>query len=230
MRNSVFPSLLMMVLISIALFSSCEKDGDLTSSVVDIDNYVDSTMYDMQRDANCGRFGCYELVFPISLNFPDGSTVEVDSYEDLRETLYAWKEANPEADTRPELAFPIDLLTEDGEVVTVESREELGELRRACRRDYWRNHGPRGHRNRPMFCFKPVFPLSLAFPDGTTAEAADRKEMKDLLRSWKSANPESEERPELVFPIEVEYEDGTTTTANSAEELAALKEECAEGA
>jgi len=230
MRNSVFPSLLMMALMTIALFTSCEKDTDLTSSVVDIDNYVDSTMYDVQRDANCGRFGCYELVFPITLDFPDGTSVEVDSYEELRETLYTWKEANPEADDRPQLAFPIDLLTEDGEVVTAENREELGKLRRACRRDYWRNHGPRGHRNRPMFCFKPVFPFSLAFPDGTTAEAADRREMKELLRTWKAANPDSEDRPALVFPIEVEYEDGTTATADSPEDIRALKAECAEGA
>ncbi len=230
MRNSVFPSLLLMALMTIAFFSSCEKDSDLTASVVDIDNYVDSTMYDMQRDANCGRFGCYELVFPITLNFPDGTTADVDSYEDLRETLYAWKEANPEAGSRPELAFPIDLLTEDGEVVTVGSREELRELRLECRRDYWRNHGPRGHRNRPMFCFKPVFPLSLSFPDGTTVEAADRQEMKELLRIWKSENPDSEERPQLVFPIEVEYEDGTTATADSPEDIRALKAECAEGA
>lgn len=230
MRNSVFPSLLMVALMTVALFTSCEKDADLTSSVVDIDNYVDSTMYDMQRDANCGRFGCYELVFPISFNFPDGTTAEVDSYEDLRETLYAWREANPDVQGRPVLAFPIDLLTEDGEVVTVESREELGELRRACRRDFWRNNGPRGHRNRPMFCFKPVFPLTLSFPDGTTAEAADRQEMKELLRTWRSNNRGSGERPKLVFPIEVEYEDGTRATAESPEDIRALKAECAEGA
>lgn len=230
MRNSVFPALMMMVLMTIGLFTSCEKDSDLTTSVVDIDNYVDSTMYDMQRNANCGRFGCYELVFPITLNFPDGTSAEVDSYEDLRETLYAWKEANPEAGERPVLAFPIDLLTEDGEVVTVENREELGELRRACRRDYWRNHGPRGHRNRPMFCFKPVYPLSLTFPDGTITEVEDFREMKEILRTWKSENRDAEGRPKFVFPMEVEYEDGTTATVESPADIRALKEECAEGA
>jgi hypothetical protein len=230
MRNSVFPALMMMVLMTIGLFTSCEKDSDLTTSVVDIDNYVDSTMYDMQRNANCGRFGCYELVFPITLNFPDGTSAEVDSYEDLRETLYAWKEANPEAGERPVLAFPIDLLTEDGEVVTVENREELGELRRACRRDFWRNNGPRGHRNRPMFCFKPVYPLSLTFPDGTITEVEDLQEMKDVLRTWKSENRDAEGRPKFVFPMEVEYEDGTTATVESPADIRALKEECAEGA
>ena len=227
MRNSVFTSLMMLALMAISLFMSCEKDSDITSSVVDIDNFVDSTMYDMQRDANCGKHGCYELVFPIVIAFPDSTTAEVESYEDLRETLYTWKEGNPEVEGRPQLTFPIEVLDEDGEIISVGSLDELKDLGRLCGRKFFRKNGPRGHRNRAKACFKLVFPLSIAFADGTTSEAADRGELKRLVRAWFEANGRDADRPEVVFPVTVEYEDGSTAVANSKEELRALKEECA---
>ncbi len=68
-----------------------------------------------------------------------------------------------------------------------------------------------------------MFPLTIQFPDGTTAEAADRAELKSLAREWKEANPDSEERPAIVFPIDVTLEDGSTVTVNSKEELKALR-------
>lgn len=227
MRNSVFTSLMMLTFMAVTLFTSCEKDADLTASVVEIDNFVDSTMYDIQREANCGRFGCYELVFPITIVFADETSAEVESYEALRETLYSWKQNHPDVTGRPKLAFPIEVLDEDGEIISVANIEELRALGRLCGRNFFRRNGPRGHRNRPMACFKLVFPVTIAFPDGTTADADDRKEMKTLAREWRAANGRGADHPELVFPVTVEYEDGSTAVANSREELRALKDECA---
>ena len=68
--------------------------------------------------------------------------------------------------------------------------------------------------------------MSISLPDGTTQEVADHKEIKQAARAWKEANPDSEERPELVFPVSVELEDGTTQEVASQEDLEALKESC----
>ncbi|MCB0665822.1 MAG: hypothetical protein KDC80_08380 [Saprospiraceae bacterium] len=215
----------MFALMILAVFSACNKDDSLSTD--DVENYVDEVVFDMQREGNCGKFGCYEFVFPITIQFEDGTTVDVEDYAGLRETLRTYREENPDG-ARPTLAYPLEVMTEEGEVITVASQEELHELRVQCRRDFFNSHGHRGHRFRGMFCFTLNFPLSVALPDGTTAEVADRMELKETLRTWKADNPDSEERPELVFPITVTMEDGTEVTVESKEALVELKESCSQ--
>jgi len=227
MRISVILPVLAVALSTLFVFSSCEKDGDLTTSVVSVENYVDSTLYDMQREANCGRFGCYELIFPITVNLPDGTTTEVASYDELKETVRAWREANMDVRGRARFAFPFEVMTEDGEIITVENRQNLLELRRQCARTFFDRRGPRGHGERPMFCFKPVFPLSVEFPDGTMEEVADVEALRALRKAWREDNTGPKNRLKLVFPMEVEFEDGTTTTVHSPQEVRELKESCA---
>lgn len=202
-----------------AFFTSCERDNALTDTV--IENFTNTSIEAMERGGNLGRRGCFEFVFPISIAFPDGTTAEVGSYEELKETIRTWKENNPDAEERPHLVFPLEVVNPEGEVISVADFQELRALARECR-----PNGPGGGHGR--HCFKPVFPLSIAFPDGTTAEAEDRRALKQLVREWKQNNPDAEERPQFVFPVDVEMEDGTIVTVNSAEELQALKEECME--
>jgi len=38
----------------------------------------------MQARGNCGKFGCFEFVFPINIVFADTFEVEVESYEELK--------------------------------------------------------------------------------------------------------------------------------------------------
>ncbi len=205
-------------------FLACNNENDINSA--DVQEYVDEVVFRMEESGNVGRFGCYELVFPITISYPDGSTGEVADYDALRAAIADWKEANPEANERPEFAFPVEVLSEDGEVISVANKEELRELKRACRRDFFNRRGHKGHSGRCGSCFTIVFPVSVSFPDGSTAEAADRMALKDLVRDWKANNPDSTERPELVFPVTVEFEDETTTEVNSIEELKALRESC----
>lgn len=210
------------------LFVSRNKEETVTDDVI-VENFVAESVYAMQRDGNCGKFGCFEFVFPITINFPDGSSASVDDYDVLKETIRTWKEANPDAEGKPTLGFPLEVLTQDGDVLSVANREELGELRKECRRDYYQNNDHRRHKGKGNRCFKLTFPVTIAFPDATTAEAADRQELKLLLREWKSNNPGPQtERPELTFPITVELEDGSTQTVNSREELQDLKETCSQ--
>lgn len=199
--------------------TSCDKENTISEEIVE--NFVDESVEAMDRSGSMGRGGCFELVFPITVDFPDGTSSEVDSYETLRGSIRSWKEANTESEERPSLAFPIEVVGQEGELISITSSEELRELRQTCRRNFIKNNKKKDR------CFKLVFPISLNYPDGTTTEYPDRRAMKQDLRAWKQANPDAEERPSLVFPVDVELEDGTIVSIASAEELQAQKDSCA---
>ena len=179
MRKQLLGFSFLFALISVSLFTSCSKDEIITTDSEVIWNYTDEAMFSLQERGNLGRNGCFELVFPITIAFPDASTQEVDSYETLRDAIFAWKEANPDATDRPSFEFPVEVLSEEGEVISVADEAELRDLGRECRRNFFGQNGHRGHRHRCNPCFDLVFPLSIAFPDGTTLEVADRADMKD---------------------------------------------------
>ena len=216
----------MLALASLTLFTSCEKDD--VNVVEDVEFFVNSAVFDLEERGNCGRFGCYEFVFPITIQFPDESTAEVEDYETLRSTIRDWKEANSDAEERPSLAFPLDVMDEDGAIITVEDRAGLVELRRECRRDFFERMRHKRGKNRKDRCFKLVYPLTLDLPDGGTITAENPRSLRLQVRAWRTENRGSEARPTLSFPVEVEYEDGTIVSAANADELKALREACAD--
>jgi len=204
-----------------ATLTSCNKE-DLTTTV---ENFTNESMEEMEREGKCGRNGCFEFVFPLTIQFEDESTATAESAEEMRAAIKAWKEANPDASERPSFAFPIEVVSQEGELISIASQEELRALASTCPKS---GRGKKGHRGGER-CFDLVFPVTILFPDGSTFEAADRAATKTELRAWKEANPDAEERPELQFPITVEMEDGSNVEVASKEDLKALKDECSEG-
>jgi len=217
-----FMKTLAFVLGAMFFLTSCDKED--TVSTADVENYVDETIFDMQERGNCGRFGCYEFVFPITIAFGETST-EIADFDALKEAIKNYRESNPDGE-RPTLGFPLEVISQEGEVISVASQEELHELRIACRRDFFQRHGHRGHGNRGMSCFKVDFPHSILLPDETVVEVNSVDELKLAVRTWKSENPGERARPVLVFPVTVTMEDGTSVEVESKEALVALKEEC----
>lgn len=224
MFKKLFESGKWMILGVVLVMTACEESTELEESVVE--NYVEYSVAELQGEARAGRFGCVEFVFPVTIEFPDETQSEVESYEDLREAITTWKDANPDADERPKLALPLTVLTEDGEMIAIDTRSELRRLQRRCTikriRDRIRD------RHRGDRCFKLVFPVNVAFPDGSTESFEDRQALRMGLREWKADNPDAEERPMLAFPVTVELEDGSTQEVGSQEELMELKARCAE--
>ncbi|MFK7981057.1 MAG: hypothetical protein AB8G86_13810 [Saprospiraceae bacterium] len=135
-----FKPLLALAFFSLVFFMvSCEKES-LNAEVTEItENYVNQSVFEMQKRGNAGKFGCYEFVFPISINLPDGSVVSVESFEDLRAGIADWKGNNSAAKERPHLAFPIEVVSEEGAVISVEDFVALGALRRACAKKFFEN-------------------------------------------------------------------------------------------
>jgi hypothetical protein len=219
-----------------AVLNACNKSEDTVDAT--IEEAVDQSLYAIQERGGIGRYGCYELVFPLSIVLPDSSTVDVGSYEALKDTLRGYFQANGTAGGghhghgprrhRPaiQFVFPISVLDQDGVLITVENEDALRELRADCRGTFG-NHGPQGHGHHGLSCFDLVFPITLQFPDSSTVEVANRQEMRDRVREWRQNNPGVHGRPQLVFPITVQMTaDSSLVTLNSKEELKQLKEDC----
>lgn len=208
---------------------SCSKNETATS----VENYTNTALREINESCRGGEAGCFEFVFPISIQFSDGTVVSVDGQDALRDAIKTYKENNPGEKARPEILFPVDIMTEDGSIVTIATKEELRDVIKECKGSFdgggrpghgGGRPGHGGHGTEP--CFTINFPVTIAFPDSTTQTFVDKVALKAGLKAWRQANHGVKERPELVFPISVTKEDGTVVIVNSKEELIALKREC----
>lgn len=140
MSKFSFKTILVLALFSCALFLvSCEKEIIEAEEASVTENFVNQSLFEMQKMGNFGKFGCYEFVFPISIDFPDETSASVESYEALRTTVMNWKENNADAKERPHLAFPIEVIAEDGTITSVADFSAMGTLRRACAKKFMEN-------------------------------------------------------------------------------------------
>ncbi|MBK9257632.1 MAG: hypothetical protein IPM42_19405 [Saprospiraceae bacterium] len=227
MNRSIFKIQWLFILLMGFSLASCSKTDEISEA--EVETFSEELVFRTQEATNAGRFGCYELVFPVTIAFPNGETKSVANYEEMRQAFNRWKRSNPRVRTHPVIAFPFEVINEAGDLILVENQIQQRELRIACRRAFFENNGPLGHNVRPKICFKPVFPMSVRIPDGTVIlidERADRRDLHEAIRNWRKNNPGSTERPTLVFPTNFRLEDGSIVTVNSREELKLLKESC----
>lgn len=212
---------LLLIVGMVASLAACNDSADDVLSQDEVLMEAEDLIARSTEETASGRKGCFELVFPITIEHPDGTTSEAITWLEAKEAIILWRETNPDVRGRSQLQYPIELILGDGSAVSVDSRTEVRELRRECRRD--RIEDRRGER-----CFTLVFPASISFPDGTATEYDDRRSMKQGLRQWRRDNRGSDSRPSLAYPITVELQDGSQETLASKEELIALKESCAD--
>ncbi len=225
MNKLVFKPLSFIIVALMTVLTSCDKEPTLATD--DVENFVDETIFEMHKRGNLGKMGCQEFVFPISIEFEDGSISEVADYPELRSTLKEYKENNPEAQ-RPSLVFPLEVVTQQGDLISLESSEELHDLNRRCARHYFRKHDAKGHRFRGMFCFKLQYPLVVVMPDDTEVDVENPWDLHRTLRRWRANNPQSEDRPALQFPVTVILEDETEVEIADRDALQELKDSCGE--
>lgn len=182
----------------------------------------DNNRGDGDRNSN----SCYDLAYPLTIAFDDGTTATFEDRATLREGITAYKEANPEAES-PTLVYPITIIVDDVEM-EIATEEDLDAIQEACSDNRGNNdRGDRdGDNNRNRSCFDLVYPLTYNFADGTTQTFDDSDAKSEALQAWRAENGRDAESPTLAYPVTVEYEDGTQATADSAEALAALKEAC----
>ena len=204
----------------IAFFSSCGKDA----SLIDVDSFTDDAMIEM-RGGVIGKSGCYELIFPVTIEFDDETTAEVVDFEDMFATVTAWytdNEVEPKRSNKPSLVFPVQIVNEDAEIIDVESKSELHDLKKECFKE---NRGHKCKGGKGHACFTLVFPLSVEI-GGEVSTFEDKSSLREAIKAYKEDAGMGAERPELVFPITIEYEDGTQVEVADIDELKALKEAC----
>ena len=185
----------------------------------------DKDGYDREFDGE-KDWRCFNLVFPITFNMPDGSSVIVESDEEGNwDVIKSWYEANPDSEEKPEMEFPI-VINYENDTYTLNSSDELQGAYSRCE-----PRRKRDEHKRKRHCFSLVYPVSYALPDGSVMDvASDDEEGWAAVKSWYSDNSEFEGvMPELAYPVDIVYEleDGEMiTTINSEEEMYAAKAEC----
>lgn len=200
------------------LFVSCEKDEieeatefeAASRNLTADESYMYMTAEDeVSEDAlltvGGDRQPCFMPVFPLTLEFPDGSILEVTSKEELKASLREYRQENRGSTERPKVQFPHDVELSDGSVVTVEGREDVAELLKDCAESIAEERR----------CFNLIFPVTLSYPDGTTEGLRNKDELKEALNEWKADNPDNQERPQLQYPYHVEDQDGNIITLDS---------------
>ena len=156
----------------------------------------------------------FKFIFPVSFTMPDESIITVENDEDLKPKLKAWYDTNPESEEKGKIVFPVDLDFGD-KIVTINSEEEM----KALREKMARNKKSKHKKNK----FKFIFPVSFTMPDESIITVENDEDLKSKLKAWHDANPESEEKGEIVFPIDLDFGD-KIVTINSEEEMKALRE------
>ncbi|MBV6426287.1 MAG: hypothetical protein KIPDCIKN_00798 [Haliscomenobacter sp.] len=202
------------------VFTSCEKEEEV---LVEDFGPTDETLFNGRGPETRGLRGpgdrCFELVFPVIVEFPNGNTTEVANKAAYAEVIKTWRQANPKAKQHPKIAFPYEVMLKDGTLATIESLEDLKDILEDCLPN---------RRPHLKACYDLVFPVTIKFPDSTTAVANSGEEFKDLLQSWRDANPDAEGHPVIVFPYDVELPDGTTVTVESLADVRELIHACKE--
>lgn len=181
------------------------------------------------------RDGCFDLVYPVSVAFPDGTTASADSAEELHDLLMDWKVANGDTTGRPSLVFPVNVVLSDGTTQAIDDEEEFKDILADCgygkaKRDKRGKRDRKDKRNkhgREAACYELLFPITVAFPDNTTSVADSAAELRRLFRAWKANDSTRSGRPTFVYPYDVlVLSDSSVVTVNAESDLDAIRNDC----
>ncbi len=75
-------------------------------------------------------------------------------------------------------------------------------------------------------CFEFVYPIEVAFPDGSVSTYADEDELELALEEWEDTAVDVTVLPEPVFPIEIILEDGTVSEIREPGEFMEIVASC----
>lgn len=215
MLKSILQTGAVFALFATVLFTACQKE-DL---VVSEDNFTlgDPLLGQGPRGPRDTTRCCFEFVFPISVELPNGDTLEINGEREHKHFIERWKNAS--LNGRPKIIFPIDVTLADGSNTTLNSPEELKKLIESCLPD----------RPKPSVCYKVIFPVKVKMPNGNIVTINNPEEFATLLKRWRENNPDPDKHPEIVFPYEIEKGDGSKVTLNGVEDLRKILAECKPG-
>ncbi|MEC8239096.1 MAG: hypothetical protein VX027_03185 [Bacteroidota bacterium] len=161
---------------------------------------------------------CFQIIYPISLTFPDGSEITINNDEDWDE-IDLWYEENKDSDEGPEIKYPFSISL-SGSTFEVNNDVDFLELIYSiitiCGDD---------EEDYEEECFEFVYPISFILPDGSEI-TINNDEDWDEIDLWYEENKDSDEDPEIVYPFDVILDDDKVVTITNEEDLEDLEEYC----
>ncbi len=158
---------------------------------------------------------CFTIVYPISVQFPDGEIIIYDSEEALYTGIDAWYDLNPDTENDPAPVYPFDVILADSTTQTVSSETDEEALWEACYGDLDFD-----------ICFDINFPINLVYPDGSTLAVGSYDELEEAVDVYYEANKDSEEDVDVQYPVDITLTDGTVQTLENEDALDAALEAC----
>ncbi len=115
--------------IALSLFAAsfsfaCEKEAAVAPEEFETTQLASSALDRDARDSSRGHgmFGCFEPIFPITLQLADSSLVEIASREEMQTKRKELRGESKDRGSRPKLVFPIDVRSQADSTVSVGSR------------------------------------------------------------------------------------------------------------
>lgn len=231
--NNKFLKLFSLVLFCALFLVACNKEDDLdttptvtptTESVTDdhssqVSSFVQVTTTDSTA--------CYDITFPITFIYEDGSTVTANDETEL-DAIFMDEQNIPW-----NISYPVNLIDlETGEVVVAENEAALFNLLLQCDGfdgDDWDDDNDWDDWDMDSIaiigsiaCYDFVFPITFNLVDGSTAVVESQEDFANLIFS---DNPPVD----FAFPISLQSIDNDEIlVANNEEELNTLIEDCPE--
>jgi hypothetical protein len=166
---------------------------------------------------------CFQIVFPMSYEMPNGDIITGESREDLHMKMNAWHKEHPDVREKATMVFPITIVYWDGKELIVNNQEEFKRAHEPCMKD----KDPKKDKDRPKGpCFKFVFPLMYVMPDGTEIVGENEKDLDMQIKAWFRNNPNVDGKPVIAYPFTIVYWDGKELVVNNEEEFKAAHEPC----
>ena len=245
--TSKFLKFFTLLVFASVLLVSCNKEEDLQPQTQDpvvenpvtenpTEGPVQGEAVDPPSDNDSGQInalvaatdteGCYEIAFPITFVYEDGSTVIANTEADLEEIF---NEEDP-ANLPWQIGFPVNLTDpETGETVVADDEEALITYFMECEDFNGGGNGGGGNGGEnpcdsldfgfgTFGCYDLVFPISFVLEDGSIVTADDEDALGDIFFNNGPAD--------FSYPVNLEDEDGQAQVANNEEELFELLEEC----
>ena len=208
-------------------FTSCEKDnispttnnGNNTGTIRTSNLYTGGG-----QDGTNGD--CFSIVYPIELNFSDGTSTTVNNDDELETAIDAWFETQGEDAEDPIPTFPVTVTLEDGTEQVIQDMAALETLFDDCFGDYDDEYDDE-YDEYLEDCFDLVYPVELSFPDGSTQSVNNDDELEAAIDAWfESQGEDVEEEPTFVYPITIVWDDDTEQVISNDDELEEAFEVC----
>ena len=244
--KNVFSALIPLFLLSV-IFTGCEKEAleELAGETTETEGRTSNNF--SNTTANEGD--CFTIVYPVELNFEDGTMTMVNSNEELETAIANWYETQGEDAEDPSPTYPVTVILEDGTEQMLQSDEELEALFDDCfgeEDDEDGDDDDEEDEDGECFddqddfedCFTINFPISFELPDGSTTTVNNDEELNDFFDRFEDENEDEDEEEDeeeeeeeddftLVYPISVTMiADGAVVTLNSDDEIDDLLDSC----